>query len=326
MERKSKLLNRVAQAGVVLLGIIAIVGSGGGAVGFPKIDYKYNPGTMPPSVVVSPSRQVVQAGTAATFEALVVFPNGPVGYQWRRGGVDIAGATAPKYTLNGVQMSDDGAVFQAFITASNGVATAGATLFVSPLPAVVFQDEEFPLANWTVSATPSSATYVATQAADGGDPGAFRGVSNQMTAGAGVLQLDHFATGAVYDPRTQGAIYMMSLISDCIRISRAEGVVLENTSIVWPIFEQSGRIYRPRNWYGYCQTTWMPAGSGLQTADGFELAAGPPCGNSESCPHFSAAALPMRFGFTSYVGTKEISTAGAVVLGVDNWRATIWRK
>lgn len=324
------LLRRLILAAVVALGIVTVVGSGGGAIGFPSGDVTFDPGAIGLSVTVIPARQMVQAGATARFDAFAMFANGPVSYQWRRNGVDIVGATGPVYTLNGAQVSDDGAVFQVVAHAPNGSSTAGATLLVSPLPPIVFGDGDFPAAAWTTSATPTPAqngpTYAVAQALDGGDPGAYRRISNQMTAGASALQIDHLSAASTYDPRARGAVYTIGLASDCIAASRDAGMVLQGTPFAVPMFGQGSRTYRPREWYGYCRTSWQGDNTGNRTADQFIQDAGPPCGATEACPDFSASALPLRFGFTSHAATATNSTAGTLVLGVDNWKVTIWRR
>lgn len=323
-------LRRLVLAAVVAFGVVTAVGSGGGAIGFPSGEVTVDPGAVGLSVTVIPARQMVQAGATARFQALALFANGPVSYQWRRDGVDIAGATASVYALNGAQVSDDGAVFQVVAHAPNGSSTAGATLLVSPLPPIVFDDGDFAVAAWTAAATPTPAqngpTHVVAQALDGGDPGAYRRISNQMTAGASALQIDHLSAASTYDPRAQGAIYTIGLASDCIETSRAAGVVLQGTPYAVPMFAQGGRTYRPREWYGYCRASWQGDNTGNRTAEQFVQDSGPPCGRTEACPDFSATALPVRFGFTSHAATATSSSAGAVVLGVDNWKATIWRR
>jgi hypothetical protein len=324
------LLRRLVLAAVVALGVVTVVGSGGGAIGLPSDAPTFDPGAIGLSVSVFPGRQIVQAGTTAKFEAFAMFANGPVSYQWRRDGVDIAGATASVYTLNGVQLADDGAVFQVVASAPNGSSTAGGTLLVSPLPPLVFGDGNFPVAAWTVSAAPFPAqdgpTYAIAQALDGGDPGAFRRITNQMTAGASALQIDHLSAASTYDPRTQGAIYTIGLASECIEVSRAAGVVTQGTPLAVPMFAQAGRTYRPREWYGYCRAGWQGDNTGNRTADAFIQDSGPPCGPAEACPDFSATAPPLRIGFTSDVATAAGSATGTIVVGVDNWQTTIWRK
>ena len=141
----------LAHVTIAALGVLTIVGSGGGAIGFPDIDYGGIGGSIPhsPYVQVFPLRPTVQAGTIVLFETTVSSATPPLSYQWRRNGVDITGATGPTYTLGGAQLGDDGTVFTVVVSAANGVTTGGVVLLVSPLPGVVFQDADFPVSNWT---------------------------------------------------------------------------------------------------------------------------------------------------------------------------------
>ncbi|MDH5246169.1 MAG: hypothetical protein OEW98_06940 [Betaproteobacteria bacterium] len=318
---------------VVALGVIAIVGSG------PDISILGPPVYDPPSdptlsVRVLPERQTVQAGTIVDFYAVVNQAVQPLAYQWRRNGVDITGATGPTYTLGGAQLGDDGALFEVAVKDSLGVSgIAGTTLLVSPWPAVVLQDGDFPVSNWTVSATAQPTqdgpTHAETQATDGGNPGPYRSVTFQLTPGPCSLRLVHLAVAATYDPAAQGAIHAMEFSEECSRRSFSSAATFTDLNQA-PVFEQAGRTYQPRNWQGYpCQSggsiAWTATSIGTVTEDEFVFS-GPPCGASERCPDFSASAAPLRFGFVTTLGLAAGSPAGLVVQGIDNWRVTVWKK
>jgi hypothetical protein len=318
----------LAHATIAALGVLTIVGSGGGAIGIPDIDWGGG-GPTPAYVQVSPSRPTVQAGTIVQFEAKVLIGSPPLSFQWRRDGVDIAGATGSTYTLGGAQLGDDGALFQVTMTDSRGLSsTAGAVLLVSPLPGVVFQDADFPVSNWTVTATAQPAengpTHAESQATDGGDPGAHRRITYQMTAGPSSLLLNHFEIGSTYDPARQGAIYTIDLEGHCSRSSFSSGLIFTGLTQS-PMFEQAGRTYQPRDWHGSCQLDWSGMRVWSLKADEF-LFSGPACGANEKCPDFSATAAPLRFGFVTNLGLASGSSAGSVVQGVDNWKVTVWRR
>jgi hypothetical protein len=318
---------------IVALGVLAIVGS-------VSVDISLCcPVASPPTdptldVRLVPERPTVQAGTIVTFDAAVIQAAQPVAYQWRRNGVDIAGATSSRYTLGGAQVGDDGALFQVDVKDGNGVSgIAGTTLLVSPLPAVVFQDGDFQVSNWTVSATAqpteNGPTHAESQAADGGNPGAYRSITFQLTAGPSSLRLVHFALAATYDPAAQGAIYTMEFAADCSRRSFSGAATITDLDQT-PVFEQAGRTYQPRSWQGYpCQSggsiAWSSTSIGTVTEDEF-VYSGPPCGAGERCPDFSATAAPLHFGFVTALGLAAGSPAGDVVQGVDNWKVTIWKK
>ena len=321
----------LAQVTIAALGVLTIVGSGGGAIGFPDIDWGGG-GPTPPYVQVSPSRPTVQAGTIVQFEAKVLVGQPPLSFQWRRDGVDITGATGPTYTLGGAQLGDDGALFQVTMTDSSGSSsTAGVVLLVSPLPGVVFQDADFPVSNWTVTAVAQPAengpTHTESQATDGGNPDPYRSISYQMTPGPSSLRLVHFAVAATYDPATQGAIYTIDLAEQCSRRSFSSASTFTGLSQS-PMFEQAGRTYQPRDWHGSCQlgsSTWSGMTVSSLKADEF-VSTGPPCGASEKCPDFSATAAPLRFGFVTELGLATGSPAGFLVQGIDNWKVTVWRR
>jgi len=320
----------LAHVTVAALGVLTIVGSGGGAIGFPDIDYGGGGGSgpLPPYVSVLPYRPTVQAGTIVQFEANAINATPPLSYQWRRNGVDITGATGRTYTLGGAQLGDDGAAFTVTVSAANGVSTGGTVLLVSPLPGVVFQDADFQDANWTVTAVAqpvqNGPTHTASQATDGGNPGAYRSITYQMTAGPSSLRLDHFAVGATYDPATQGAIYTIDVAEECGRTSIPSGSTFTGPTLS-PMFEQAGRTYQPRDWRGPCQLLWSGMRVSSMTAGSFSFS-GPPCGSNESCPDFSATAAPLRFGFATNLALATGSPAGPVVQGIDNWKVTVWRR
>lgn len=327
---RTRVLRAVAGVAVAAAGIITLIGSGGGAIGFPEIDWGGGGGgPTPPYVQILPSRPTVQAGTIVQFEAKLVIGTPPISYRWARDGVEIAGATGPTYTLGGAQLGDDGARFQVTVSDATGMSsTAGAFLLVSPLPGVVFQDADFPVTNWTVTAVAQPAVngpaHAESQASDGGNPGAYRRINYAMTPGPSSLRLEHFEVAASYNPAAQGAIYTIDLACDCSRSSIDSGVIDSGLTLS-PAFEQSGRTYEPRSWYGNCQPAWGGPRLWSLRADDF-LFSGPACGATEQCPDFSATAAPLRFGFVTKASLAAGSPAGSVVQGVDNWKVTVWRK
>jgi hypothetical protein len=328
----SRALRRVAHAVIIGLGIVAIVGSGGG-LGIPDLDIHFDSPPLPagPSVGILPSAPTVQAGSIVRFEATVANATTPITYKWRRSGVDIVGATESTYQLGGAQVADDGAVIEVIVNAANGMAHAAVTLRVSPVPPVVFEDSDFPMSNWTVvTATtvpsPNGPTHAESQATTGGNPGACRLVDNQMTAGTSSLEIVHAFTAAVYDPASQGAIYTIDLAADCSVVSRAIGVT-PNDPVLRLTFEQAGRTYQPRTWSAFCGTsTWSQHRYWSVTENTFSILSGPACNAGERCPDFSGTAPPLRFRLVTQLAVASGSLPGSVVLGIDNWKVTVWRR
>lgn len=307
---------------VAALGVIAIVGSGGG---FPDVDFG-DPHRFPPSTTVEPARTTVQIGATVTFTANTVFGTAPLTYQWRRNGVDLAGATGTAYTLVGVNLGDDGARLEVTVSDVNGASTSSGLLQVSSLPGVVVRDSDFPLAGWTVTAVAQPAlngpTHSIVQALTGGDPDAFRSINYQVTPGPGSLRLFHTAVASTYDPALQGAVYAIDLALSCSRIATS---TLSETN-AWPAFEQGGRWFVPRQIDQSCVPFWIGKRASSLHADEFVMVAGPACGVAEACPDFSAGAAPLRLGFVSEVNLPAGAVAGSITQGIDNWLVSVWRR
>lgn len=91
-----------------------------------------------PTVVTQPAAQVVLPGGSATF-AVAVTGTAPLAFQWRRDGVNLAGATGPVLTIPAASSNDTG---QYDVLVTNGVgATVSATapLIVVGAPAITLQ-------------------------------------------------------------------------------------------------------------------------------------------------------------------------------------------
>lgn len=83
-----------------------------------------------PAVVVPPVSQVAAEGDAVLFG--VQATGGNLAYQWKRNGVDIAGATARRLSLPAAALADNGATFSVAVSNALGSATsAAATLTVA---------------------------------------------------------------------------------------------------------------------------------------------------------------------------------------------------
>jgi tripartite-type tricarboxylate transporter receptor subunit TctC len=88
--------------------------------------------TAAPAITVGPVAQNVQAPNTATFSVLAG-GSLPLAYQWRKNGVDIAGATAAVYTTSATSVGDNGSLFSVVVSNTAGsVASAAALLSVSP--------------------------------------------------------------------------------------------------------------------------------------------------------------------------------------------------
>jgi hypothetical protein len=197
-------------------------------------------------------------------------------------------------------------------------------LAVSASPGLVFQDGEFQPADWIASPVvdPGSAPPVVSdeRITAGGNPGAYRKMTFQVPQGAGSARVFYALRSATYDAQTQGAIYVIDYAEDCMALQpSATGMTASNLLI-----EQAGRRYLSNTMDSCVLQSWSGVASraSLKAAD-FRLFDGPACAPGESCPDFSANALPMRFGYWRIV----YGLAGdSIAHGIDNWNVTVWRR
>jgi len=326
----------LAVACIAAAGLVAIVGSGGGGVSLlPDWDNIPTPPPPPASTLrVEPEYVTRLAGTSVTFTAQSTSAAGDITYQWSRsfdGGksfVDIAGATGRSYSLSGVTLADDGAVFRVVARplSSGRSESALGHLAIATRPAIVFADGEFLDDDWLVSPVIDSSgpTFVHSdeRAATGGNPGAFRRMTEQLQKNS-IARVFYLSKSATYDPATQGAVYVIDYAEDCIDMESSELIGVYSDFVI----EQAGRRYysfrpSPTTSHTCNQLNWS-AGPSLSSLgrDDFRRWSGPACDVGEICPDFSANGKPMRFGFL-----REVAGSYGVVVvhGIDNWKVTVW--
>ena len=89
-----------------------------------------------PLIATQPADQSVITGQAAIF-SVVASGDAPLTYQWRRGGVNVDGATAASYSFALPQLLDSGSVWSVVVAnAAGSVTSAGATLTVKTGPGI----------------------------------------------------------------------------------------------------------------------------------------------------------------------------------------------
>lgn len=330
------LKHRGAQLVVAVAGVFAILASTGGG-GFPGfsdtcIGCGTGPITFPPAVYVSPTRTIVQVGMPVTFSAYTTHLSNPT-FQWCRqprdgnACVGVPGGTGSSYTLASPSLADDGADFHVTARGNEGSASSGpATLRVSSMPAVVFEDGEFVESEWIVASasTPpqNGPSFTVARIPTGGNPGAFRKVTYSVPSAPGTVRVFHGRLPATYFPTSQGAIYMVEFAVHCGSLSPDfAGLSLK------PMLEQGDRRYAALAELAVrCSPgSWSAVNVEFLEREFFRLEDGPACGAAEACPDFSASAAPIRFGFASGVVR---SSGGAATLqhGFDNWKMTVWRR
>jgi len=87
----------------------------------------------PPSITAHPAAQTVRVGEQATF-TVAATGTAPLTYQWKRDGVDIAGAARASHTIAAAALADAGAYTVVVTNACGEVTSAAATLTVTPPP------------------------------------------------------------------------------------------------------------------------------------------------------------------------------------------------
>jgi hypothetical protein len=325
----------LALAGIVVLGLGSIVGSGGGvegclAPGSCRGDFPDEPAQP----TVTPFDAVVQAGGSAKFSAVAPSFANP-SYQWLRaskGGTlaPIAGATAATFTLAGAQLTDDGSIFSVDVLGTfegklvQGRSTPSA-LAVSSMPPVVFQDSEFALADWLggaiVQPLVGGPTHAEEQIASGGNPGAYRQVTLSMPGGNSLLTAFSTYQGAAYDPVAQGPVYLIDFAEDCIALPGVLGV--------GPLLllEQDGRRYAAGGG-AFCDATWrkQPYLHSAFARSDFVQFDGPTCAAGAACPDFSANGKPLRFGLVNFNQGSPGFVGASGGFGIDNWVVKVWRR
>jgi hypothetical protein len=85
-----------------------------------------------PAITTPPTNQTVAAGQTATF-TVVAAGTAPLGYQWQKNAVNIAGATSAGYTTPVTATSDSGSIFKMVVSNTAGTVTSAAAT-VNPVP------------------------------------------------------------------------------------------------------------------------------------------------------------------------------------------------
>jgi glucose/arabinose dehydrogenase len=80
-------------------------------------------GAGAPAITTQPASRTVAVGTPVTFSVSASGAT-PLGYQWRRNGANIAGATAQDYTIAAAAVADNGARFSVVVSNALGSATS----------------------------------------------------------------------------------------------------------------------------------------------------------------------------------------------------------
>src|SRR6202011_1089404 len=84
-----------------------------------------NAATVAPTITTQPANQTLTAGQTATF-TVAAAGTAPLNYQWRKSGVNIAGAIAASYTTPVTTSADNGATFSVVVSNTAATVTSAA--------------------------------------------------------------------------------------------------------------------------------------------------------------------------------------------------------
>ncbi|HEY9436572.1 MAG TPA: immunoglobulin domain-containing protein, partial [Blastocatellia bacterium] len=117
---------------------------------------------LPPIIAAQPVSQTVTTGSNVTF---MVAASGapPLTYQWKKNGVEIAGATTDTLSLSNAQFTDAGIYAVTVSNPGGSVESAPATLSVTSTAGLVIMNDSFADGERLTLAPPNSATWLKAQ-------------------------------------------------------------------------------------------------------------------------------------------------------------------
>lgn len=181
-------------------------------------------------ISAQPASVSVAPGATASFSVTATGGTAPYRYQWKRGGIDIAGATAASYSLT-AQASDNGALFSVAVSDS---ATTPATLTSSEATLTVGTSQERVVNGGFESSTTG---WTATSGVIGtfsGQP-AYEGSRNAWLGGYGTTKTETL-TQAVTIPSTASA----ATLTFALHIDTAETSTTPYDKLVVAVKNASG--------------------------------------------------------------------------------------
>lgn len=187
-----------------------------------------------------------------------------------------------------------------------------------------FTDDELFDADWDVvelvdQTFDDGATFSGLRVTVGGNPGAFRGVSNTWShdgVGSVSVVAGHMRQQADYDPSIDGAITTVSFAFDASTTSTT--YPLEAAIVFAPVLEQAGAYYVAGSGIeaGF---NWASLSEGSFFADDFALYVG----DGPAHPDFTATGGPITFGFAASSGPHATAGLYTTTGGLDSWQVTV---
>ncbi|MFI4953637.1 MAG: hypothetical protein ACHP7M_10905 [Burkholderiales bacterium] len=217
------------------------------------------------------------------------------------------------------------------LLASLTLAIATTIALSSPATAQTASDSTFLDTDWALTqfTTPGGGTSTGGQVLAGGNPGAFREITDALNAAGpglnGVVLSTSIYTPFTYDPSVSGAITSLSYSEDaactsgCFGQGQSTGpAVLQGGNLY--ILSSSSVITGPSlAWTNHPLSGLAAADFGLANvaADGSSLF------DNTQHPDFSAGGAPIQFGFFRANGTSLGGGGYTLAAGIDNWQVTI---
>ncbi len=117
---------------------------------------------LPPTITAQPVLQTAPAGSNVIF-TVVASGAPPLTYQWKKNGVEIAGATTDTLSLSNVQLSDAGIYTVAVSNFAGSVQSSPATLSVTSTAGLTIMNDSFADGERLTLSPPNSATWLKAQ-------------------------------------------------------------------------------------------------------------------------------------------------------------------
>lgn len=193
--------------------------------------------------------------------------------------------------------------------------------------AVAVSDSTFADADWNLTQFTSGTggSVAAGQVLAGGNPGAFRNLTDTLTGGGvGIVLGTNIYTPFTYNPAVSGAIASLDYTEDAACTSGCFG----DGQSTGPAILQSGNLYilSSSTVVTGQSTTWTThALSGLTALDfGLVSLSGlATIFDDTQHPDFSASGAPIQVGYFRGNGTGIGGGGYALAAGIDNWQITI---
>jgi hypothetical protein len=191
---------------------------------------------------------------------------------------------------------------------------------------VTVSDGEFAAADWTVqvvqdSTLGASAEAVGVHQATGGNPDAFRALSNGWShdgTGSSTVVGGHLRAALDYAPATEGAVGTIDFSLDVE--TTLTTYLTEAPLVFFPLLEQGNTIYAAELG-SQSSAAWSSLHWGPWTATDFTPYAGDTMGPPH--PDFSTAGAALRFGVAVQSGPYDQAGTFTTEGGMDNWSVTL---